>query len=562
MTTTAPSSTPPSANPPAEHHRPAYPPWADQVPDRWWLWWAGIAAGGVLLLLAVAAPAVYPVGGVLGLAAVVTGTGAAVLMLVVLALLRFGDRDVRARLDAKARALVSARDRAAVLETEVQRARHGEGRAAEAAEQLQRQVEEQSALHARGAQALGQALVYLVERQLPAMADGAPVPALMLPDEADPEIGELVDRVLGGVLTLVRREEDRRETMRLVVVALARRLQASALEIYGEAIQMPPHVQQDPGLLKANLHVQHAAMQQARRAQSVVTLAGEWPGQQWQDDVPLVDVVRSAAGRITSYQRVQVTGNPEIAITASAVEPLIHTMAELLANAAQSSPATTTVQVQVREVQRGAVIEVDDAGLGLRDHELSAYREIASGRRTVGLEGMGAVPQTGLAVVGQYARRHGLGVDLAESPYGGIRAVVLIPGELLTTVPLPAYPDQHCPAPESAMPEPPARDEAADGDRRESKEPAASGLEPGPADPGAVDPRPARTLDGLPRRRHRRGAPARVAPPSPAGPSAEREPTPAEEAAWSAAYMTGTPTGPDTHEPGPAPGSDPEDDHV
>ncbi|TDC81847.1 ATP-binding protein [Actinomadura sp. 7K507] len=511
----------------------------------------------VLLLHAVAAPAVYPDAGALGLLAVFAAPCSAVLVLVVFALLWLRDRDIRALLGRKDQGLVSARERANALESERVRAQHGERLAAEAARRSERQMVEQAVLHASSAEAVRQALVFLVERQLPAVVEGTPAPPLVLSEDvADRATAELVEETVADVLRLVGREAGRRETMRLVVVALARRLQASALEIYGEAIQMPPHVQQDPGLLKANLHVQHAAMQQARRAQSVVTLAGEWPGQQWQDDVPLVDVVRSAAGRITSYQRVQVTGNREIAITAAVVEPVIHTMAELLANAAQSSPATTAVQVQVREVQRGAVIEVDDAGLGLRDHELSAYREIASGHRLVALEEMGAVPQTGLAVVGQYARRHGLGVDLAESPYGGIRAVVLIPGELLTTVPLPAYPDQHAPAPESTVPEPPPPGPAAaEGGRRESKELSAGA--PGPADPD-----PTQTVDGLPQRRHRRGAGAPVAPPSPAGPSAERERTPAEEAAWTAAYMTGTPTRPDTPEPGPTPGSDLKDDHV
>ncbi|TDD67155.1 ATP-binding protein, partial [Actinomadura darangshiensis] len=442
MTTTVPSSAPaaPSAQPPGDPRHQA-PAGSGSVPARRWLWWGGTVSTCTLLLHAVAAPLIYPVAGALGLVAVFAATCSAVLVLMVLALLWQRDRDVRALLCKRDQALVSARDRLNVLETELRRAAQGEQRAALLARQFRQQSNEQAVLHASGAEAIRQALVFLAEQQVSATAGGAPVPAFVLPEDmADPDTAELVEDLVAEMLALVRRETGRRETVRLVVVALARRLQASALEIYGQAVQMPPQVQQDPDLLEASLHVQHAAMQQARRAQSVVTLAGEWPGQQWQDDVPLVDVVRSAAGRITSYQRVQVSGNQEIALTAAVVEPVIHTMAELLANAAQSSPATTAVQVQVREVQRGAVIEVDDAGLGLRDHELSEAREIASGRRPVALEEMGAVPQTGLPVVGQYARRHGLGVDLSESPYGGIRAVVLIPGDLLTTVPLPAYP--------------------------------------------------------------------------------------------------------------------------
>lgn len=567
MTTTVPASAPATASvqPPMDpRYRPQAPSRSGSVPARRWLWWVGAVPTCALLVHAIAAPVLYPATGVLGLVTVLATTGSAVLVLMVLALLWQRDRAVGALLGRKDQTLVAARDRANQLENEVVRAQQQERRAADSARQFQQQVEEQAVLHASSTEALRQALASLVERQLPAVAEGMPVPPLVLPEElADPEAAELVTESVGKVLALVRRETGRRETMRLVVVALARRLQASALEIYGQAVQMPPQVQQDPSLLNASLHVQHAAMQQARRAQSVVTLAGEWPGQQWQDDVPLVDVVRSAAGRITSYQRVQVTGNQEIAIVAAVVEPLIHTMAELLANAAQSSPATTPVQVQVREVQRGAVIEVDDAGLGLRDHELGEAREIASGRRPVALEEMGAVPQTGLPVVGQYARRHGLGVDLAESPYGGIRAVVLIPGELLTTVPLPAFPDQRPASPRSPEAEPPAPVSAPEGDPPVGNEAEADDLDARPADPG-----PARTQSGLPRRRHRRGAPAPVAQtqgtaggPSPAPPPAQ-ERTPAEEGAWTAAYMADAPGRPDTVEPGPVPGSDPEDGHA
>jgi hypothetical protein len=109
------------------------------------------------------------------------------------------------------------------------------------------------------------------------------------------------------------------------------------------------------------------------------------------------------------------------------VEPLIHLVAELLANATQSSPPATSVPVTIRAVQRGAVIEVHDCGVGLDDHRLTQAREIASGTHLIGLEELGEFPQTGLAVVGQYVRRHGLRVDVSES-------VVGIPNDLVETV--------------------------------------------------------------------------------------------------------------------------------
>jgi len=145
----------------------------------------------------------------------------------------------------------------------------------------------------------------------------------------------------------------------------------------------------------------------------MAVLCGEWPGQQWPEPLPLVDVVRAAAGRIIAYRRIEVAGDPDIAAAAPVVEPLIHLVAELLANATQSSPPATSVPVTIRSVQRGAVIEVHDCGVGLDDHRLTQAREIASGTRLIGLDELGEFPQTGLAVVGQYARRHGFRVDVS-----------------------------------------------------------------------------------------------------------------------------------------------------
>ncbi len=179
------------------------------------------------------------------------------------------------------------------------------------------------------------------------------------------------------------------------------------------------------------MRVDHAAAQQARHAQSVAVLCGEWPGQQWPQPLALLDAVRAASSRIVAYQRVTVSGEPDVAATASAVEPLIHLVAELLANATQSSPPTTQVLVTVRTVQRGAVIEMDDGGVGMEEHQLEQTREVVSGRRLLRLGDLGEIPQTGMAVIGQYVHRHGFRVDLMPSPYGGVRAIVLVPAEMV-----------------------------------------------------------------------------------------------------------------------------------
>src|SRR6185437_4787686 len=250
-----------------------------------------------------------------------------------------------------------------------------------------------------------------VTQRMPAAFEGRDVPSGELPGDFDAELAKLLDQLV----TEAARAGDRQDSMRSAVVALARRVQASAHRIPEEATLMAERHPGDADVLEVSMRVDHAAAQQARHAQSMAVLCGEWPGQQWPEPLPLVDVVRAAAGRIIAYRRIEVAGDPDIAAAAPVVEPLIHLVAELLANATQSSPPATSVPVTIRSVQRGAVIEVHDCGVGLDDHRLTQAREIASGARLVGLDELGEFPQTGLAVVGQYARRHGFRVDVSES---------------------------------------------------------------------------------------------------------------------------------------------------
>ncbi|MGH3279438.1 MAG: ATP-binding protein [Trebonia sp.] len=260
--------------------------------------------------------------------------------------------------------------------------------------------------------------------------EGRDVPAAELPDGFDGELAKLLDQLVAEAA----RAGDRDASTRSALVALSRRVQTAAHRIQEEATLMAERHPGDPDVLEVSMRVDHAAAQQARHAQSMAVLCGEWPGQQWAAPLPLVDVVRAAAGRIIAYRRVEVAGDPNVAAAAAVVEPLIHLVAELLANATQSSPPSTAVPVTIRSVQRGAVIEVHDCGVGLDDHRLTQAREVASGARLVGLDELGEFPQTGLAVVGQYVRRHGFRVDVSESVYGGVRAIVGVPNDLVETV--------------------------------------------------------------------------------------------------------------------------------
>ncbi len=336
------------------------------------------------------------------------------------------------------------------------------------------------------------------------------------------------------------------ESQRVVMVALAKRVQTSAHRIQQKTERLYERASAMPGAEAAAeqcMSIDHEAAQQARQAQSVAVLCGDYPGQQWPGPRPLVDLVRAGASRIRAYQRVDITGDQEIALVPGVAEPLVHSVAELLDNATFSSPPNSRVQATVRAVANGAVIEIDDEGLGLDEHELPRLAEVASGRRLMELSELGETPRTGLAVVGRFARRHGLGVSLRPSDYGGVRAVMLIPKALLcpptdnrlrpaatpavTAAPLPQRSDSAVQAAAQAkMPAAPqGAADAAAGTTSQAGPPAAAG---------------AATPSGLPRRRSPRHSapPARPStPPARTEAPATPEPTPEETGQWMGAYF-------------------------
>ncbi|WP_241840278.1 ATP-binding protein [Frankia sp. CcI49] len=295
-----------------------------------------------------------------------------------------------------------------------------------------RQAQEALRIGERRIAAWEEGMRFVIDHQLPALTTGDLVPAL--PDAGDEAIVGVLDRIGAAVAKLVEqahdRFRDREEALRTATVGLARNVQAVSHRVQEEATAMVLAHPTTPDVLESGYRVDHAAAQQARYAQNLAVLCGESPGQQWQEPVAVADIVTAAASRIIAYQRVHASGGPDTAVVAHVAEPLISVIAELLANAAQSSPSTTEVLVAIRSVQRGVVYEIDDCGVGMEEFRLNRAREIASGRLPVRVADLGQTPQTGLAVVGEYVRRHGLRVDLSESVYGGVRAVVFVPDEL------------------------------------------------------------------------------------------------------------------------------------
>ncbi|MFE4368215.1 ATP-binding protein [Streptomyces sp. NPDC056835] len=234
-------------------------------------------------------------------------------------------------------------------------------------------------------------------------------------------------------------------------------------------------------ILQDLLDIDHMNSQFARRAQSIAVLCDGWLGRQ-RDPASLYDVVRSAKGRIRHFTRVEIRAQSNFAIVSRAVEPVALTLAELLDNATSYSAPETVIEINIRPVPKGVCIIVDDAGVGMNEEEKARAGKLLSSERSPGVSGLGNPPQFGFTVIGVLAARYGFTVSVdSTSPYGGVRAVVLLPDELLTAIPEPA-------------PEP----------KPEPKEfPAVAASSPMPPEENLVA--PPTTFGGLPKRR-RRGA--------------------------------------------------------
>ncbi|WP_431948352.1 ATP-binding protein [Actinacidiphila sp. bgisy167] len=240
--------------------------------------------------------------------------------------------------------------------------------------------------------------------------------------------------VLHSVLTAVSAEEDIRESSQRAFVNIARRVQAIVHQQASALREMEDRHGQSPEVFGDLLRLDHGTALIGRLADSIAVLGGARPGRQWSKAVPLFSVLRGAMSRITDYQRVELHSVSEVAVVGPAVEPLIHAVAELLDNATRYSPPQTRVHLTAVEVQSGIAIEIEDGGVSLSEEARQrAEQMLAQAQAGIDLNGLGETPRLGLAVVGRLSKAYGFQVSLRTSAYGGVRAVLVVPQDLITT---------------------------------------------------------------------------------------------------------------------------------
>ncbi|MFI6846308.1 ATP-binding protein [Kitasatospora sp. NPDC050467] len=253
---------------------------------------------------------------------------------------------------------------------------------------------------------------------------------------AGPQFEASRHAVLRTVLEAVDNEEALRESAQRAFVNIARRVQAIVHRQAQDLREMEHRHGTNPAVFDDLLRLDHGNALIGRLADSIAVLGGARPGRQWGRAVPLYSVLRGGISRILDYRRVELHPVSEVAVVGPAVEPLIHAVAELLDNATRYSPPQTSVHLTAVEVQTGIAIEIEDGGLSLSEEgRARAERMLREAQAGIDLNDLGETPRLGLAVVGRLARAYGFQVSLRPSAYGGVRAVLIVPQECLTTAP-------------------------------------------------------------------------------------------------------------------------------
>lgn len=288
--------------------------------------------------------------------------------------------------------------------------------------------------------------VWLAEELLPAavarLKKGDPsseiLQAVAFGEHLDADFGEALKGALQTLLEAVEAEEHTRDASQRTLVAVARRVQAIVHQLAKDLRAMQILHGNDVVVSRGLQDIDHRNALIGRLAASIAVLGDARPGRQWSKAIPLYDILRGAMSRIVDYPRVKLQSVAEVAVTGPGAEPLIHLLAELLDNATTFSPPQTPVEVTASEVPSGIAIEIEDRGVGLTEEVRQRVERVMSNAQSgIQLAGLGEVTQLGLTVVGRLAHEHDCQVHLRTSAYGGVRAVVLVPRRLITTMPQP-----------------------------------------------------------------------------------------------------------------------------
>jgi signal transduction histidine kinase len=244
---------------------------------------------------------------------------------------------------------------------------------------------------------------------------------------------DAIDSMHRSAAAAATAEAGLRSGFRKILVSLGKRNQ-SLLHRQLRIIDALEQQAASPAELADLFTLDHLTTRMRRHAESLTILSGAAPGRSWNGPVPVIDVMRAAAAEVEDYTRVTVLSESDEAVAASAVVDMIHLLAELIENATLFSPSATRVEVRAQRVANGFAIEVEDRGLGIPQDQL---RELNAQLASPPDFDSADADRLGLFVAGRLAVKHGVYVSLTPSAYRGIKAVVVLPEGVVIAAPQP-----------------------------------------------------------------------------------------------------------------------------
>ncbi|NJP73962.1 nitrate- and nitrite sensing domain-containing protein [Streptomyces sp. C1-2] len=287
---------------------------------------------------------------------------------------------------------------------------------------------------------LREATLSLAQRRLPDVVARLDRGEKVDVDEATPpldyghdELGQVAQAFNTAQRTAVHTAVELADTRRgfqKVILGIARQSQ-NLVNLQLSKLDALEREHEDPKVLAGLYALDSNASQLRRYEENLVIISGEQPRRSWTEPVALIDILRSAVGEVAQYQRVEVLADEEVWLAPPAVADVIHLLAELIDNATAYSPAPSPVGVRAATVAKGLAIEIEDRGLGMSEEEYEAFNAQLAEAPQFDVVALADDLRLGMFVVARLAVRHGVGVTLRSSPYGGTTAIVLVPEEIV-----------------------------------------------------------------------------------------------------------------------------------
>lgn len=291
---------------------------------------------------------------------------------------------------------------------------------------------------------LGEEAAAVVDQRLPAIMErlrrreqvdlAVELPAQDYGSDEIGQVAEVINRSLQAAAGAAVNEAKARAAGTAMLMGVARRPQRPLQH----GLKVVEDLQSEAGdekLLGQLFDINHQLTQTRRFLENLVILAGGQIGRRFQKPVPMRRVMLAAFAEARHYQRITLRSAADVALAGQAVAGTIHLLSELLDNALAFSSPATTVWVSCFEVKHGVAVEIEDAGVGMTAEAVERANRLLATAPTPDVTELRDGAQVGLYVVAELAKREGIQVSLRRSAYGGLLAIVLLPGRMVVADP-------------------------------------------------------------------------------------------------------------------------------